>query len=70
MATQQCGPGQSSEYDSSSGVYPDGYCVWYWYGGVWLLQSCHCKSGYVCDDPNGNYSGSYEEETQKFPCTT
>ena len=59
--------GYICSYDSSGGAYPNGYCVWQYdrYGHPVLL-SCHCKTGYTCQSPNGGYA--YANQTVRTPC--
>lgn len=62
----------SSSFQSSAGMYEDGYCIWEWNGEDFILQSCHCKTAqHKCQKPQPGGSASpplFEGERRKERC--
>lgn len=54
MGEENCDPCEGSvpngSYDSSGGIFPNGYCVWDTISGT--VVSTHCVTGYVCGNRN------------------
>lgn len=62
---EDCGENQDSSYDSSGGLFPDGYCIW---KGSQLISS-HCKAGYGCGGaPPTGAEQRFEGECVKVAC--
>ncbi len=56
----------NGSYDSSGGVYGNGYCIWK--DGV--LISSHCKEGYECGGaPPKDVKPRFEGECIRVACT-
>lgn len=40
----------SCTFDTSGGIFPNGYCIWMNIEGQWVAYECHCKEGYCCGE--------------------
>ena len=59
----------SYSFDSSGGVFPDGYCVWEERNGVYYPISCHCRDGFCCGSgPGGMKRSKFAGQRVRWPC--
>jgi len=60
---------EDGSFDSSGGVFPDGYCIWaLHFDSSPSAISCHCRTGHECGSGPLGVEPEYEGQLVKWPC--
>ena len=59
----------AGSFESSDGVFPDGYCLWrLFFGTSPQLTSCHCRNGFVPGDGPLGVIPDFDGQVIKWSC--